>query len=240
MGTAIFFVLLGVPLFAVAVFAVVVVPIWAVIDAATTPDGAWRAADQNKILWIVLIVVLWAIGGAAYLVAIRPKLRAAQSLGSGRVSWERALRPGLAALLVILSANFFTGLVAMRPEGGTAASMDDLRNYLDDKRVTSARFLDMDQRLVFTVAPHPEGSPQRMVTSIPRGDAAKESLLRALFEQGAPVTVENQQGKYVVRVVTMFVLSPVIVVTALALVFVGRRRRSAAAPPAGAGLLPSH
>ncbi len=62
-------------------------PIWAIVDAAGRPDGVWVAAGQNKTLWIVLIAVLTVLCGAGwiialiYLLAIRPKLIAAQAGG---------------------------------------------------------------------------------------------------------------------------------------------------------------
>ncbi|MEX2458272.1 MAG: PLD nuclease N-terminal domain-containing protein [Actinomycetota bacterium] len=51
--------------------------IWAVIDAATKPDSAWQAADQSKIVWILVALFVPIAGALAYLIAIRPKVRAA-------------------------------------------------------------------------------------------------------------------------------------------------------------------
>jgi hypothetical protein len=51
-----------------------VLPIWGIVDAATRPDPVWTAAGQNKVLWIVLQIVLGALGAIIYFVAIRPKL----------------------------------------------------------------------------------------------------------------------------------------------------------------------
>ena len=51
--------------------------VWAVIDAATKPDSAWRAADQSKVVWILVAIFLPIAGPLAYLIAIRPKVRAA-------------------------------------------------------------------------------------------------------------------------------------------------------------------
>ena len=69
-----------------------VLPIWAIVDAAGRPDAVWVAAGQNKTLWIVLIAVLTVLCGAGwivaliYLLAIRPKLIAAQTGGGYRPS----------------------------------------------------------------------------------------------------------------------------------------------------------
>lgn len=58
-----------------------VIPVWAIIDAIIRPGGQWAAADQNKVLWIVLLVVgtfvLGPVGlvlSIVYFVSIRPKL----------------------------------------------------------------------------------------------------------------------------------------------------------------------
>jgi hypothetical protein len=55
----------------------VVLPIWALVDAAVRPDTAYRTIGQNKVLWILLSLFTWVVGPLAYLLAIRPKLRAA-------------------------------------------------------------------------------------------------------------------------------------------------------------------
>ena len=60
-----------------------VVPVWAIVDAATRPSAAFSAAGSSKTMWIVLIVVGWLVTGligiilaAVYLVSIRPRVRA--------------------------------------------------------------------------------------------------------------------------------------------------------------------
>jgi hypothetical protein len=58
----------------------VLVPLWAVIDAATRPAGAFSAAGSNKATWIVVIAVAWFFGlgfflGGFYLLFTRPKVR---------------------------------------------------------------------------------------------------------------------------------------------------------------------
>ena len=71
-----FIIILGLAAFALT--------IWGIVDAATRPDAAWAAIGQNKVLWIVLMVVLALLCGLGwivaliYLLSIRPKLAAAQ------------------------------------------------------------------------------------------------------------------------------------------------------------------
>jgi hypothetical protein len=61
----------------------IVVPAWAVIDAASRPTGAFVAAGSNKGMWIALILVLWFLTGIlglvlsiVYLASIRPRVKA--------------------------------------------------------------------------------------------------------------------------------------------------------------------
>jgi Protein of unknown function (DUF2516) len=67
-----------------------VISIWALIDAAIRPGTAFKAAGQNKVLWIVLpivgILLFTIIGGVlgiVYLTVIRPKVVRAQAEGLG-------------------------------------------------------------------------------------------------------------------------------------------------------------
>lgn len=58
----------------------VVVPIWAVVDAASRPAVAFYGAGSNKTAWIIVIVVSWFFGlafflGGYYLLFTRKKLR---------------------------------------------------------------------------------------------------------------------------------------------------------------------
>jgi hypothetical protein len=64
----------------VVVVCAVVVPIWAIVDAANRPTVAFYGAGSNKTAWIVVIVVAWLIGlgffpGGFYLLFTRPKVR---------------------------------------------------------------------------------------------------------------------------------------------------------------------
>ena len=65
-------------------FCAVVVPIWAVVDAANRTPVAFYAAGSNKTAWIVVIVVSWFLGmgfflGGYYLLFTRRKLRHQQT-----------------------------------------------------------------------------------------------------------------------------------------------------------------
>jgi hypothetical protein len=61
--------------------------LWALIDACTRPAAAFRAAGQNKTLWIILPIIgfflfsiVGAVLGLVYLLAIRPKVAAVQAV----------------------------------------------------------------------------------------------------------------------------------------------------------------
>ena len=73
------------PGFLILSLAALVISIWALVDVLRRPDWAFQAARQNKTLWVVLnIVGLFVCGlviGLIYLLAIRPKVAAAQGGG---------------------------------------------------------------------------------------------------------------------------------------------------------------
>jgi hypothetical protein len=63
------------------------VTIFALVDVLRRPEWAWRAAGQNRTLWLVLTIValffglLGLIVDLIYLLSIRPKVAAAQNRG---------------------------------------------------------------------------------------------------------------------------------------------------------------
>lgn len=63
--------------------ATLVIPIWAIVDAASRPSGAFAAAGSSKAMWIAIIAVAWLLTGivglilgAVYLGSIRPRVKA--------------------------------------------------------------------------------------------------------------------------------------------------------------------
>jgi len=69
------------------VLAGIVLPIWAGTDILRRPEQQWADAGQNKLFWIVLIVITLMACAAGwivptiYLVTIRPKLDAVAGRG---------------------------------------------------------------------------------------------------------------------------------------------------------------
>lgn len=47
--------------------------IWAVVDVARRPDGAWKAIGADKTLWLLLVLLTGLPAAIAYLAAIRPR-----------------------------------------------------------------------------------------------------------------------------------------------------------------------
>jgi len=71
----------------IVLFCSVVVPIWAIADAASHPAVAFYGAASNKSAWIVVIVAAFLIGlgfflGGFYLLFTRPKVRRQKQIAS--------------------------------------------------------------------------------------------------------------------------------------------------------------
>jgi hypothetical protein len=59
-------------------FVPVLLPLYCILDAATTPSKTFRDAGSSKALWIVLLIWLNLFAVVIYLASIRPRLRRAQ------------------------------------------------------------------------------------------------------------------------------------------------------------------
>jgi hypothetical protein len=63
------------------VLGLLIIPIWAIVDAATRPESQWAAAGQRKTLWLVLLTagsllpVIGLVLLVVYLASIRPQLK---------------------------------------------------------------------------------------------------------------------------------------------------------------------
>ena len=51
--------------------------VWCLIQAMRVPDSDWVAADQNKLIYILLMIFLGVVGTIVYAVVARPALRRA-------------------------------------------------------------------------------------------------------------------------------------------------------------------
>ena len=77
-GPAEFILIVGIGLVPIAL------AIWAIVDAASRPDAAWKAIDKSRATWITLIVVftlfcnlVGLVLSIVYLLTIRRQLAAA-------------------------------------------------------------------------------------------------------------------------------------------------------------------
>jgi uncharacterized membrane protein len=68
--------LIGGILLLVIGFAVTVWWLVMLVEALRTPDSVWTAADQSKILYVLLMIFLGWLGALLYVVIARPGLRA--------------------------------------------------------------------------------------------------------------------------------------------------------------------
>lgn len=48
--------------------------IWSLVDALRISDQRWVTAGQNKVLWVILIVLLGVLGSLLYVAIPRPAL----------------------------------------------------------------------------------------------------------------------------------------------------------------------
>jgi hypothetical protein len=53
--------------------------VWSLVDALRIRDQVWDAAGQNKVLWVLLIVLLGLLGSVLYLFIPKPALRRASA-----------------------------------------------------------------------------------------------------------------------------------------------------------------
>ncbi|MFY9783716.1 MAG: hypothetical protein WAK12_09320 [Acidimicrobiales bacterium] len=58
----------------------VVIPLWALANAAATPSSTFRAANSSKVLWIIMPLLFGFIAACIYFFFIRPRLRRATRL----------------------------------------------------------------------------------------------------------------------------------------------------------------
>jgi|GEM_PF-4944368 len=60
-------------LFVVGVLPILIL-VWSIIDIVRFDDHAWATAGQNKVLWIVFVVLFGCVGSLVYALIARPKL----------------------------------------------------------------------------------------------------------------------------------------------------------------------
>lgn len=66
-------------LMALMVVPLFVFHIWAIVDLLRMPTTAWEQAEQNEIVWAIVVLALAFVGPILYLVIARPQLLAAKA-----------------------------------------------------------------------------------------------------------------------------------------------------------------
>ena len=90
--------------------------------------------------------------------------------------------------------------------GGHQVGLDELGRLSQAHAVTSADFLDQDDRVVVTTRTGPAGAAQKLWAAYPADGAEVGSLVSELVGSGAVVTVDQQSGKRILGLIGEFVL----------------------------------
>lgn len=61
----------------------IVLMVLALVDLARRPDWQWPAAHQNRVAWVLVILIITCIGPTVYLLVARPQLERAAGRGPG-------------------------------------------------------------------------------------------------------------------------------------------------------------
>ena len=152
--------------------------------------------------------------------------RRRRRLASARGGRSRRGTLALSASLVVLLAavvGSFAYLNGSAP--GKETSLDDVARLIRDHKVKAAELLDEDARVVVTTTDRPS---RKLQAAYPANDATTGTLVAALTEAGARVSVDPQTAKRTVRVVLTVLLPLMILANLFALYFgVGRGGGSA-------------
>jgi cell division protease FtsH len=133
-------------------------------------------------------------------------------------AWLRRLGLGvplMLASLLVLAMLFFLALGAAKPDApGREVSLSELLDDTAAQRVRTVRLLDHDGRIAAQI-----GS-ERVWAAYPTSDATTQSLLDALRDGGATITVDQQTGKRQAAFLAQFVLPLLLLANLFGLLFV--------------------
>src|SRR4051812_4032252 len=132
---------------------------------------------------------------------------------------KRGFNRALVALFVVLLGVFFwlIGQVFSAPASGQKLTLDELSALAANRQITSATFLDEDNRIVGTYV-DPDGvTSTRYYVDYSGNSGAEAELIKQLVGDGATVQIEKQSGKQTERLVATFLLPLMILATAFAL-----------------------
>ena len=151
----------------------------------------------------------------------RRRRRLASARGGRSRRGTLALSASLAVLLAAVIGSF---VYLNRPAPGREISLDEVARLIKDHKVVAAELRDEDAEIVVTTGE----PPVRLHAAYPGNDATTGTLVAALTEAGARVSVDPQTAKSTVRIVLTVLLPLMILANLFALYFgVGRGGGSA-------------
>jgi hypothetical protein len=65
-------------LFLLVAVPLLVLYVWALVDALRTKASVWDAAEQNQLVWVGVILFVAIVGAILYMAIARPQLQAAR------------------------------------------------------------------------------------------------------------------------------------------------------------------
>src|SRR3954452_23906391 len=132
---------------------------------------------------------------------------------------KRGFNRALVALFVVLLGVFFwlIGQVFSAPASGQKLTLDELSALAANHQISTATFLDEDNRIVGTYV-DPDGvTSTRYYVDYSQNASVSSDIYKSLQSDGARIVVESQTGKQVERLVATFLLPLMILATVFAL-----------------------
>ena len=207
---------------------IVFYPAWGVVDAALTPDGAWRAASRSRKRWIVYLITFNFFATTFYAAVIRPRLKhAMRTTGVLKINTNRRRRLLLIGTVLVLAILEFA---ALKYSGSEIAGNSEyvfpvseaLRIQKDPSKPYRADFLVQDRHIhVFAI--DADGRVHEFFTPLPEGEAATQKLVATFLQHGFSVTIEAQRDVQITRMLARVIL-PGGIIAALAGLLVQNRR----------------
>src|SRR3954470_6420145 len=132
---------------------------------------------------------------------------------------KRGFNRALVALFVVLLGVFFwlIGQVFNAQTPGEKLTLDRLSALTANRQITSATFLDEDNRIVGTYV-NPDGATStRYYVDYSQNASVSSDIYKSLQSDGARIVIDTQTGKQVERLVATFLLPLMILATVFAL-----------------------
>jgi cell division protease FtsH len=154
--------------------------------------------------------------GGAHGVATFVRERRRRAAAKGR---KRGFNRALVALFVVLLGVFFWLLsnIFNAPTPGQKVTLDQLTALAANHQVSTATFLDEDNRIVGTYVDQDGGNEARFYVDYSQNASVTSDIYKALQADGARMVIDKQTGKQTERIVATFLLPLMILATVFAL-----------------------